>query len=141
MYPNYVAKFHSKLITQHSHQINIVFVVNFQKAVDKDIGQVEHKLGIDERPKTGQRAASSRPGTRGRTARGKRAKTATEKEAQPPPTRAGRKKNAAAPKVVSEVGCPNMYYFITLRLRQLRLFHVNFCCRLDTVSSRSYLGE
>lgn len=58
----------------------------------KDIGQVEHKLGLTDRPTTG------RPGTRGRTARGKRGSTA---EPEEPKENARSKKNKFA--VVSEV--------------------------------------
>ena len=66
--------------------------------MNKDIGQVEHKLGVNDRP------TSSRPPTRSRTSRGgRRGKKAAAEEPLPekPGTKGGNRNNKS--RVVSEV--------------------------------------
>ena len=69
-------------------------------AVNKDIGQVEHKLGVNDTP----RPTTSRPGTRAKTSRGRGRKSvsgAGEDDENRPKTQGGKKNNNF--RVVSEV--------------------------------------
>ena len=71
--------------------------------MDKDIGQVEHKLGVNQRP------ATSRPATRAKTYRGGRRGRRSVAEEEPEPV-AKRGNNKS--RVVSEV-CISCYFIVS----------------------------
>jgi len=101
-----------------------------KNAVNKDIGQVEHKLGVNDAP----RPTTSRPGTRAKTSRGGRrgkaaAAAAADDEEQRPKTKGG--KNGGF-RVVSEVGYGE---FTQLSRRVDRMEHSigSIVSKIDTV--------
>lgn len=88
-----------KLIST-KHICRCVFLFLFQNAVDKDIGQVENKLGVTHEE---ARPATTRPGTRARTSRGGRRKSTAAPAADEENAPSSKKGKKNGGRVVSEV--------------------------------------